>query len=141
MAILTTAQYPEIRAAIGVEVNSRVLPDKVISMSIYLGAAERWALTVDADAATREGDELITLKSAITLKTASLLIKAMPMLLREEFRLGEGFQRQKVDVKERADDLAAQALDAINSYIEPTEDERTAVLPVFFDVASGTRGK
>lgn len=140
MPILTPTEFDLVRAAIGVDVNARKLPNKIIAMDIYQGAAERWALLVDATATTRTGEQLKALKSAIALKTASLLIKALPILTREEFRLGEGFQRQTVDVNKRSDDLAAQALETINSYVKPTEEQRTATLPVFFDSAKGSRG-
>ncbi|MGE0131872.1 MAG: hypothetical protein AB7U82_27630 [Blastocatellales bacterium] len=139
-AILTNAQYVEVRAAIGVDISARDLPDRIIKLDLYQGEAERWARKLDVDASTRTGDTLRQLQTAIVLKIASVIIKAMPHLLEESFAVGENSRRQEVDVDARAEELAMRALDTINGYLNPDNVTESA-LPVFFDKACGRRGQ
>jgi hypothetical protein len=138
-AILTTAEYPEIRAVISLDVDQKALPNDVIALDPYQGEAERWAVRLDPQAATRTGATLRQLKTAIVFKIASFVVKAMPQLIEENFKVGEGFKRQSVDVDARAEDLAQRAADAMAAYLSPTP--ATKSIPTLFTTAPGRRGR
>ena len=67
MTILDYSHYPAIRAAIDTSLDSEALPDDVISLPIYAGAADAEVETRDPLWATRQGDPLVQLTNAETL--------------------------------------------------------------------------
>jgi hypothetical protein len=137
-SILTSAEYVEVRAAIGTDVSPRDLSNAVIKLDLYQGAAERWARSIDATADSRQGDELRTLKTAIVLKTASLILPAFPHLVSEDFGEGESVRRQPVNIEERATKLAQRAQDTIGQLV--AQESKPLNLPTMFTAAKGRRG-
>lgn len=137
-SILTSAEYAEVRAAIGTDVSARDLPNSIIKLDLYQGVAERWARGIDAAIDTRQGDDLRIIKTAIVLKTASLILPAFPHLVSEDFGEGESVRRQSVNIEERAAKLAQRAQDAIGQLV--TQEAKPLNLPTMFTVAKGRRG-
>lgn len=140
MPILSEEHYDAIRKAIAVELDADDLPDTTISLSIYLGAAERWALAADPDIATRQGSQLEAAQNAVIFKCASLLVPAVPFLEQESFAVGEGFRRQRVDKDDLAQTLAVRAQSELDSYLLTGSSTGATYLPVFC-VGPGYRGR
>lgn len=135
MALLTPADYPAIRAALDVSLTPAVLPDAVIEMPIFLGAAEMEVAARDPAAGTREGDALQRLKNAVIYFAAANLAPVVPIYLRERL-LSYEYQRPAVDWNARAADLRAQAEAELVAVLGSQTVER----PTFFALASGRRG-
>ena len=140
MPILGEEDFDSIRLAISTDLTEDDLPDTTIALPIYLGAAERWAKSVDPSIDTRTDDKLEAAQNAVALKTASLLIVALPILQREEFALGEGYTRQKVDTDQVSKSLAARAQAELDSYLNAGSTTTATYLPAF-TVAAGNRGQ
>ncbi len=140
MPILSEEHYDAIRKAIATELDAKDLPDTTISLSIYLGAAERWALATDPDIATRQGTELEAAQNAVIFKCASLLVPAVAFLEQESFAPGESFRRQRVDKDELAQTLAVRAQAELDSYLLAGTASAATYLPTFA-VAPGYRGR
>lgn len=140
MPILGQQHYDAIRKAISLELTTDEIADEVIALSIYQGTAERWVALIDPGIATRTGTELQAVQNAVILKTASLLVAALPFLEREEFGPGEGFTRQKMDRAKTAEQLAARAQAELDSYLNAGSTATSTFLPVFA-AGSGGRGR
>lgn len=138
MTILKTTHYATIRAALDVSLDSDMLPDDTISMSIYAGAAEAEVIARDPDAATRTGDELTHIQNAIILITAALLAPAVPHIM-EARQDQQSYKRNQIDWAVRAAELRRQADVEIAAVLEPSE--ATPGRPTMFATAAGTRGK
>ena len=76
MGILTVEDYVEIRALIDTQIDADVLPDSVIEMDVFLGAAEDDVLAEVPDAASKVNGELRRIKRAITCYTAAYLVES-----------------------------------------------------------------
>lgn len=139
MPILTPADYGAVRAALDLSLDARVLPDNVIALDIYLGAAERQILARDPQAPYRSDDDLIRVKNAITFLTAALIAPVVPQITNE--RLGDqSYTRQPIDWAKRAEELRARAEHEILAVVEPGQPTK-AVMPRLFTVAHGRRGR
>lgn len=141
MAILGQEHFDAIRKAISLELTAKEIPDEVIALPIYQGTAERWAALIDPAIATRQNAELEAAQNAVILKTASLLVAALPILEREEFGPGEGFTRQKVDRAKTAEQLASRAQSELDSYLLGADSTASATFLPVFAVGSGGRGR
>jgi hypothetical protein len=113
MVYLDARDYPSIRRAIDVSLDSAQLPDGVISDPLYAGVAESWvvahvgAFETATPLAQQHG------KLAAILYTASLLVLALPQLLSETLEGTGTYHREKVDRQERARELAGRAQDEV----------------------------
>jgi hypothetical protein len=140
MAILTSAEYPAIRAAIDIKLDSTFLPDSIIALSIYAAAADQDVLARDPLAESRTGAALQHVKNAATYFCAARLISAIPQLTAE--REGEQqYTRQSVNVAERAAELRGLAASELDAVLDPDPGDVTAQRPTFFARASGGRGR
>lgn len=137
MALLTTADYPAIRAALDVSLTARDLPDSVIGLAIYVGAAEAEVLVRDPLAASRTGAEQQHLVNAAVFLTAALLAPALPDLTSEHF--AEYSYNRNVDWLARAADLRRRFEAELAAVLAP-DDAATYNRPTMFTAASGTRG-
>jgi hypothetical protein len=136
MAILTTAEYPAIRAAIDVSLTSKQLPDTIIGLDIYKGRAESEVIRVYSTAETETDPEKIShITNAAVLIAASLLVKSVPFLTRETFGNYQ-YQRARIDLDVLAANLRAQADDEL---AQLTSTDITENMPTFFTVAPGYR--
>lgn len=136
--LLTPTEYPSIRAALDLSLDSESLPDRVIELPIYLAAADLEVKTRDPDWATRTGDALIHLTNAAIYLTAARIAPAVPRLQGETF--GDyRYQLQSVDWEARAaalDSMADAALDTILDVGDMVSDR-----PTRFALARGRRGR
>lgn len=76
--MLPLDRYPDIRLALDPLIEDDALADEIIESDLFLGEAERWALSVDPAAGTRSGEEQKALYRAIIKRTAALISPAMP---------------------------------------------------------------
>ena len=78
MAILSSADYPQVRAIIDPSLDENTLPDSILSMDIYQGRAESEVKSMDPDAETRTGEDLNKIKRAVILLMASYYLESLP---------------------------------------------------------------
>mgnify|MGYP001192831459 CR=1 FL=1 len=136
MALLGSSDYPAIRAAIDISLTATDLPDATIALDLYAGAAERWVLGRDPDAASRTGDDALRVKEAAVCACAALLLPALPAIRRETHG-DDSYERQVVDPEKQAAALWGRASAAIDAYLAPDDDDGPR--PTFFALASGRR--
>jgi hypothetical protein len=136
--LLTSADYPAIRAMIEIGLDATTLPDTIIALDAYIGAGMRDVLAIDAFAETREGTDLLHATTAAILFTAARLIGALPQIVKETFP-DHSYERNRVDASARAAELRGQASAELDAYLDPgdTASDR----PTFFTVARGYRGR
>lgn len=142
MTILAPAEYAAIRAAIDVALDSESLPDSVIALAIYLGAADLEVKTLDPLWATRTGDALIQLTNAAIYLTAARLAPALPRLLSARYDSGsdsEVRQFQARDWDAWAAQLRNWAQAALDTYLDV--GDRISTRPTRFTAATGRRGR
>lgn len=137
MPILTNpTDFPAVRAAIDTSLTAAALPDATIALDIYLGAAELYIISRDADAESRTGDAETHIKNATTYYLAALLIPAVPHL--------QEVSDRSIKYKRQADwdALEAQLRGRVEYHLaqvlEPSE--KAPGRPVMFAVATGRRG-
>lgn len=138
MTLLSAADYPAIRAAIDVSLDSAMLPDDVIALDLYIGAGQRDVLRIDPEAESRTGDELLHAQTAAILFTAARLCGAVPQINQERFPDHE-YRRQDVDMAARAANLRALAEDELGAYLD--SGNLTSDRPTAFTLAHGCRGR
>jgi len=138
VAILDSTFNPAIRMALHSSLTTEALPDAMIALNIYLGAAEAEILRRDPDAASRTGTELIVVQNAAVLMTAALLAPAVE-LMQSEYIPGGGYryQRPEVNWKERAALLRQRAESELTTLLSPSSPSLSA-RPTLFAVASRT---
>lgn len=89
--------YPDrcdlVRSALDVSLDSTVLPDSVIGMSIYGGAAEAEVIQRVPDWATRSADQQRVLIGAVAFLTAARLVMAVPQITSERTPDGQTYSR------------------------------------------------
>ena len=135
-----------VRAAIDISLSDGSLPDAIIQMPIYQGAAEDWVLARDLNAASYvdtgaapDATKASRVNRALIYKTASLLCPAIPAITRDQFGPDEGYTRAAADYAKRADELAGMASAQLDAYLEAAPV--TSALPTFITVAPGYRGR
>jgi hypothetical protein len=140
VALLTDpADYIAVRAAMDLSLKEPNVPDSIIQLDIFQGAAEREVLARDPEAESREDDELARVKAAAVYLTAALLLPAVPQLLRE--RLGDQtYERLQLDVAARVAALRKMAFRELGVVSDPV-NVNTIASPHFFGVLHGDRGK
>lgn len=140
--LMTYEDYDAVRAAIDISLvvepgSKQIIPDRIIAMPIYQGAAEEYVKTIDPEYATRTGYDRISLKNAVILLTAANLVPKVPFLLREDFgdyNYSRHFEKGQLD--KLAASLKSQANEAINAVLGL---DVYASMPQMFDVAQGRR--
>lgn len=139
--ILTDQDYREVRAALDVTLEEERLPDEVISMGAYQGAAERDVAARVPQWQTLDDDDRERVRVATILKTAARIAPAMPSITREE-RLAFVFTQAAVDWVARAAQLNGQA-DALINELDPTPEapnDADGFARLIFNVATSRRG-
>jgi len=138
MPLLTSADYPAIRAAIEIGLDSTTLPDATIALDLYLGAGQRDVLAVDPLAESRSGTEQLHAQAAAVLFTAARLVGALPQIVSERFPDHE-YTRNKWDAAARAGELRSLASAELDAYLDA--GVVTSDRPTFFATAHGRRGR
>lgn len=140
MPILTTADYPAIRAALDTELNPQKLPDATIAQDIFSGAAEAELLNRVPNAASMTGEDLKRVKRALVWLTAAYLASSVVRITSMSIQTRDlSYSRQTFDPDEKAAELRRRAEDEIRMLIDPTEE--TPGRPIMFIAAPGYRGR
>lgn len=138
MALLTSANWPEVRAALDVSLTARQLPDEMIGYDLYSGRAMRRVLEQVPMAESQTGDALKRCKNAAIFYTAAYLAPAIPNITRKSIGSGDTEVAYDIDWEARATILLAAAAAELAAVLTPSE--ATPAMPRVFAVASGTRG-
>lgn len=132
--ILTSALYPDVRAAIDTGLTVIDIPDAMIGLSIYAPTAERMVKQSDPDWATRTGDHLDALKAASVYYCAALLVLALPNITTESFGQRDyQYTVQGPSSLEYAKTLRARAAEQMKFA------KGGSGMPIFFTTAPGER--
>jgi hypothetical protein len=140
MAILPESRYDDIRVALDPTLGPVAMPSEVIGSFMYLGKAERWALTLDPLAETRTGAEQEALHEAIVYYTASLLSRVIPQARQVNMAGHTATFVYGETAAERTERLLGAANDAIATYLTTTEEFGLEMDPLFVTTVSGQRG-
>ncbi len=138
MSLLSTSDFPAIRAALDVSLKTTTLSDAVIALPIYQGAAEAEVLARDPLAASRTGAALQHVVNAAIFLTAAYLAPALPALTAET--IGKYSYQRDVDWTARAAELRARADAELAALLTPATAQKGSP-PTMFGVASGRRGQ
>lgn len=138
MSLLHISDFPAIRAALDVSLKALALPDAVIALPIYQGAAEAEVLARDPLAESRTGAALQHVVNAAICLAAAYIAPAMPALTAEQ--IGQYRYQREVDWPARAAELRARADAELAAVLTPSTALRPAP-PSMFAVASGRRGQ
>jgi hypothetical protein len=136
MALLTSANWPEVRAALDVSLTTRQVPDAVIAYDLYSGRAMRRVIEQVPTAESMTGDSLQRCKNAAIFYTAAYLAPAIPNITRKN--IGDVDQSFDIDWEARAATLLAAAAAELAEVLTPSET--APAMPVVFAAASGYRG-
>lgn len=138
MSLLSTSDFPAIRAALDVSLKTTGLPDAVIALPIYQGAAEAEVLAQDPVAESRTGAALQHVVNAAIFLTAAHLAPALPAITAET--IGKVSYQRDVDWAARAGELRSRADAELAAVLAPSTAHRPTP-PSMFAVASGRRGQ
>ncbi len=137
--IITSTEYPQVRAAIDVTLTSTVLPDAVIALDIYEEAAEIFVADLVPGWEALTGDDAIRVKNAVVYTLAALLLPAVPQFVSERSADGQAYARPVPNLTARVAELRARAAVEIEAItVTPVV---TADRPTTFAVAHGYRGR
>ena len=140
MTILSSADYPAIRAALDVSLNAQQLTDATIGQDIFVGAAEAELLRRVPDAASRTGDDLKRVERALVWLTAALLAHSVVRITSMSVQTRDlSYSRQSFDPERKAAELRGRAEAEIVMLLTP--GEATPSRPTMFTVAAGYRGR
>jgi len=139
MTLLSSTDYPSVRAAIDTSLDSAVLPDALIARDVFVGAAELDVLARDPLAASRTGTDATRITLAAIYLTAARLCPAVPNIIEEEDTGQHRYRRQATDWTKRAAELRGMADAEIQAILAPTAT--TPGRPTMFVAASGRRGR
>lgn len=145
--ILTTADYPAVRAALDTQLTEANLPDETLDLSIYADAAVQDVYKVyevagstDDPADEADADNQARITRAAIYYCAARLAPAVIRITSVQVATRDGsYSRQTFDPAERAAELRAEAAAELAPILEP--DETTPALPTMFTVARGYRGR
>lgn len=133
VSLFSNSDYPQVRAAIGLDIDSTVLPDETIALGIFKEAAQAEVL-LRYPAATQAS---MSARRAAILLTAARIAPRIPWLVRER-RLDYDYQRQEVDWVKLGADLRQQAEVELAALTDA--GSYTAIRPTVFAAAAGRRG-
>lgn len=136
MSLLTSADYPAIRAALDVHLDSTLLPDSIIALNIYQGAAEMEVKRRDPLAETRTGDDATRVRLAAIYLCAAALAPAIPRILSQSLE-GHFFSIQAATWQ----DLAARLTALAHDHLQTVTGGAPTLAPFHFARAAGGRGK
>lgn len=127
--LIPQTDYAEVRALIDITLSPASLPDAIIALDSYKGAAQR-----EVEAQT--SDTQAHAKLAARLICAALLAPRVPQLTRESLP-GASYDRKPYDIDLLVAELRTRALDEIGLANGTTTDAQIeATMPPFFTVAS-----
>lgn len=130
--VFPDTKFPEVRAAIGTEVDETLLPDEVLAMNIYEGEAERWIMSnLTEDQWTTSASQA---DYAATNYIAGLVAPTLRLISEE--KLPAGFMKYEAsDLSAMSAKLLQQANDAITAILGDDATTEDSVNPNFFGLA------
>lgn len=138
MPILTTADYPAIRAALDVGLNEAQLTNATIGQDIFVGAAESELLRRVPDAASKVGEDLKRVKRALVYLTAALLAHSVVRVTSMSIQTRDlSYSKQTFDPDEKAAELRGRAEVEIAALVSP--NTTTPEMPRMFTLAGAYR--
>ena len=138
MALFTAIEYPQVRALLDITLKAEQMPDEIIALDTFHGAAERDVLARVPDAESRTGTQRLRLVHAAVLLCASYVAPALPRLLRDRFADQE-IQLAPVDMAARATALQQEAYDEIAAVLEEDGMDEMVEIPILFAAADAGR--
>lgn len=143
MPELSTLISPtEVRAALdptGLLLDAESLPDDSVRRQLYAGAAVTEVLSLDPDAASREGAAQQRIANAVNLLTAANIAPFITQITREQLD-DASTSYQSVDWASRGSQLRGRARAEVAAAIDGAGSGAPAV-PIFgFTIACGRRG-
>lgn len=139
MAILTSADFPAIRAALDVDLNAQTLPDTTIAQDIFLGAAEAELLRRVPTAAAMTGNDLARVKRALVWLTAAYLAHSVVRTTSMSINTRDlSYSRQTFNPDEKAAELRARVEREYGMLLAPMA--ATPARPTMFTTVGGRRG-
>jgi hypothetical protein len=139
MAILSSTEYPAIRAALDVSLNAQTLPDATIAQGIFVGAAEAEVLRRVPDAESKTGDDLARVKRAAIWLAAAYLAHSVVRLTSLSVQTRDlSYSRQTFNPDEKAAELRARAEREFGMLLAPLTV--TPSRPTMFTTVGGRRG-
>lgn len=141
MALITPAEYPEIRAVLDTSLTSTQVPDAMIEYSIYLGRAEREIIGMYPSAQTvvtagTDTAAIAVIKRATIYLVAALLAPAIPRLLKEHLGI-YNYTRKMQELDEQVDYLRGMVESELSTIVDIAFSD---IIPTLFTVARGNRG-
>ena len=136
--LLSSADWPAVRAALDITLDANALPDATIALDIYSGRAMREVEARIEGATALTGDDELKVTAAAVLLTAAKIAPAMPALTRGKAQYLE-YQREGMDWSKRSAELRAMAESEIAELLEPTAT--VTFRPTMMARAQGRRGK
>lgn len=141
MALLSAADYPDVRRALDATLDARLLPDEVISSPIYLGEAERRVIARLPGAAALTGAEATIARVATIYTLAALVSPVVPLITREQDK-DYSYQRAEMDWSARATQLLADADGLLAGLAgDAVQAEADVTAGWLFGLASADRGQ
>lgn len=137
MNLLTSSDYPAIRAAIDISLDPEVLPDSIIDHPIYAPWADAEVCRRDPAWAGRDAAGQQKLVNAAIFLTAAVLAPAIPQVIQEQ-TTEHSYSRRSVDWSRLADELRARAEQEIAAVVETSA---AIDRPTMFSVGTGRRGQ
>lgn len=137
---LTTGTYPAIRAALATDLTAAALPDAVLDLVVYTGAAELAIKGLDPAWATDilDATKNAALQLAAIYWCAALVAPALPRLLRENIQNGQySYVADLIPVAELVALLRARALSLVDLVTSASAD----LIPTLFTLAAGSRAR
>jgi len=140
MALITSSEYPAIRAAIDVKLNENDLRNEMIALDIYSGAAHRDVIARYAEAESETGDDLQRMKNAAIYFCAARLVAVVFKATSVNVTAGDmSWSRRGLDPEQRAEELRAMANEEIDAVLSPTDV--TPGKMTMFKRVPGNRGR
>lgn len=135
--MLPETRYDDIRYALDPMLDDGAIPDELIESALYLGRAERWVLSYDAQAASRTGVEQEDIHLAIILKTASLLSPSVPQTKQTNMAGHSSTFAYAETPEQRGARLGNEAYTVLDTLISIPAPEATGIL--YVTTVSGRR--
>lgn len=138
--ILTSADFPAIRAALDTELDTNSLTDAVIALDIYSGAADQDVLALDPDAESRIGEDANRIQRAAVFFCAARLAPVVLRILNLSALTRDlRYSKPVFNPEDRANELRGMAVEEINEVLTP--GGLATSMPRQFSSVSGIRGK
>lgn len=140
MTLITSADYDSIRKAIDLDLTATDLPNEVIGLDVFHGAAEREVIARHPTAADETGDDLKRVQAAVIYLVAARLAPTVVRKTSISVQTRDAsYSRPAFDGQKRAAELRGLAEVELQEVIQPSAVAPSR--PTMFALASGTRGK